>query len=249
MAKTNIEWADHSLNWLTWKCKKVGTECKNCYMYSLAKRHGKDPFGLPSWRENAINDYNKLKAGDVAFVNSMSDSYIRGIPFEWVKHMHQYAVLKPDVIFLMLTKRPEHLLELSPKLDFPKNLWVGTSVGIKESAHRIETLLNVPAAGHFLSAEPLLEDISSDIDQYIPALGWVIAGAESGDKRRDFDEQWVRNIRDICLEFDTPFMYKQGSHRWSGRNRILDGQTWDATPDWSLYAKLPEPEPKQRRLL
>jgi len=220
MGKTTIEWADHSLNWYTWKCKKVSAECKNCYMYDMAKRMGKDPNGIPEWRANAVKDYNKLKAGDVAFVNSMSDSYIEGVPFEWIKHMHQYAVLKPEVIFLFLTKRPERVLELAPDLDFPDNLWVGTSVGVRSSMHRIETLLKVPSAGHFVSAEPLLEDISgtyfgNSITPFLPALGWVIVGAESGNKRRDYDEQWARNIRDACLAVDTPFLYKQGRARTS----------------------------------
>lgn len=257
MGKTTIEWASHSLNWLTWACIKVSQECKNCYMYDMAKRYGKDPKGVPDWRASAIKDYNKLKAGDVAFVNSMSDSYIEGLPFVWIQKMHEYAVLKPEVIFLFLTKRPERLLELSDDLPFPKNLWVGTSVGVRSSMHRIETLLKVPAAGHFVSAEPLLEDISGNyfgnsITPYIPALGWIIVGAESGNNRRDYDEQWARNIRDACLEANTPFMYKQGSHRFSGKNRILDGQTWDGTPDWSQYAalpKIPDTAQTQRKLL
>lgn len=110
MAETSIEWADKSLNFYTWACSKVSQGCKNCYMMTFAERFGKNPHGAPEWRgKNAIKEYRNLKSGDVVFVNSMSDTYHEDVPQQWIHNIHNMAALRPDVIFLLLTKRPKVL--------------------------------------------------------------------------------------------------------------------------------------------
>jgi protein gp37 len=253
MGKTSIEWASHSLNFYTWHCHKVSEGCKNCYMMAQARRYGKDPVGRPQWRENALKEYHALQPGAVVFVNSMSDTYHPDVPLAWPRRIHDLAVLKPDVIFLLLTKRPENARDWADELAWPDNLWIGTSVEKRKYLHRIDTLLQIPARGHFLSAEPLLESlIASDaiLESYLTRrnkLGWVIVGADSGKDRRAFDTQWARSIRDACQDANVPFLYKQGSHFKSGQNRVLDGRTWDETP----FTETPEPEREtyQLRLL
>lgn len=238
MGRTSIEWADKSLNFYTWSCNKVSEGCKNCYMMDRATRFNKpSPHGTPEWRNNAIKEYNNLKPGEVVFVNSMSDTYHPGVPESWIQRIHNLAAKRPDVIFLLLTKRPERLLDLSRVLEFPLNLFVGTSVEMNKYLHRIDTLLEVPAHGHFVSIEPLLEPLSLTLDmwQYGLSLDWIIVGAESGKNRRVFDVQWARDIRDWCKKMHVPFMYKQGSALYSGKKRELDGRTWDETPYFEDY--------------
>jgi protein gp37 len=44
---------------------------------------------------------------------------------------------------------------------------------------------------------------------------------------------WVREIRDLCLENKVPFFYKQGENILPGKNRELDGRTWEEWPqEW-----------------
>jgi protein gp37 len=61
-------------------------------------------------------------------------------------------------------------------------------------------------------------------------LAWVVLGAESGPKRRPFDLDGARSVRDQCQAAGVPFFYKQGSHRFPGRNDVLDGQKWKQFP-------------------
>jgi len=63
------------------------------------------------------------------------------------------------------------------------------------------------------------------------SINGVILGAESGTRRRAFDPDWARPVRDLCVARGVRFFYKQGSHRFPGRNRELDGQIWDQLPD------------------
>ena len=86
------------------------------------------------------------------------------------------------------------------------NVWLGTSVGVRDAKHRIDTLRKTPAAVRFLSLEPLLEDLG-ELD--LSGIHWVIAGGESGARARPMHPDWVRSIRDQCAEAGVPFFFKQ----------------------------------------
>jgi protein gp37 len=252
MSKTNIEWADYSWNPYTWDCTRVSPGCKNCYMMAMATKFNRPQVGRPQWRATAYRELKKIPAGSVVFVNSMSDTYHKTASMEMIHGCHNAALLYPELTFLILTKRAERALALSPQLAYPPNLWVGCSVENEDYLWRLAYLLMIPAAGHFVSAEPLLDQIPA-IERYLapgvnavmnrhgtvdvyPAvrfpnyLRWVILGAESGANRRGFDKRWAGEIRDLCETHGVAFMFKQGSHLYPGRDRALDGQFWNQTP-------------------
>lgn len=271
MSETNIEWASHTWNCYDWHCTKVSPGCQHCYAETLAKRMGKTFNGAPNWRgKNAIKELLTFPSGAVIFVNSMSDSYHEGATLAMIHAIHNAAAyIRPDVTFLLLTKRPERALALSPHLIYPPNLWVGTSVESQDYLWRLNYLLQIPAAGHFLSAEPLLSALPN-LDQYMVAewewiqprvirdgrmwysypatqhlkrypLRWVIVGAESGADRRPMNLDWVRDIQYQCYHRSVPFMYKQGGAFKPGQNRMLDGQTWDETPFGAVRSDASQP--------
>lgn len=111
-----------------------------------------------------------------------------------------------------------------------RNVWLGVSVeDRKYGVPRIAELRETPAVVRFISVEPLLEDLGtldlSGIDQ-------VIVGAESGRGARPMNEDWVRSIRDQCLEQRVRFFYKQ---RLDARGHkvslpVLDGKQWAEMP-------------------
>lgn len=262
---TNIRWATDTLNFYTWNCNKVSPGCKNCYAEAMSERFPKNSAGgrfegAPVWRNNAMKELKALKPGAVAFVNSMSDSYHEHAPLKYIHWIHNLAAYtRPDVTFLLLTKRPERALALSPHLIYPPNLWIGTSVESSDYLWRLDYLLQIPAAGHFVSAEPLLTALPglmrylkpqshrvirrvpfyAEADEYGAdyyysqpkrRLGWVIVGGESGDNRRPFNKEWAREIRDMCQRNNIPFMFKQGSARRSEQDKDLDGREWSESP-------------------
>ncbi|PXX66921.1 protein gp37 [Nocardia tenerifensis] len=64
-----------------------------------------------------------------------------------------------------------------------------------------------------------------------PALDWVIVGGESGPTARAMHPDWVRYLRDQCVDAGVPFFFKQ----WGGRTpkqhgRTLDGEIWNQMP-------------------
>lgn len=131
-----------------------------------------------------------------------------------------------------------------PILPLP-NVWLGVSVEDQKWADiRIPALLETPAAVRFLSCEPLLGPIElaawthwddgslrySEPPQ-IQGIDWLIAGGESGAGYRFVDGDWVRSLRDQCVESEIPFLFKQwGGHTAKAGGRELDGRTWDEYP-------------------
>jgi protein gp37 len=70
----------------------------------------------------------------------------------------------PYLDWLLLTKRPEHVLHTVPwSSDFPGNVWVGTTVEDQEAAEeRLPHLARIPAVVRFISAESLLSELVSE---------------------------------------------------------------------------------------
>ena len=140
---------------------------------------------------------------------------------------------------------------------WPTHIWLGVSVENNDYRWRIASLERVPAPIRFISAEPLLGPL--DLKKYLtccPSCGyprpereydscgyceaypevrgisWLIAGAESGHGARSMNEDWVRGLRDQCVEAGVKFFYKQNAIR--GRKLPLpelDGKVWNEFPE------------------
>lgn len=162
------------------------------------------------------------------FVNSMSDLFHEDVPIEFILDIFKTMKSASWHTFQVLTKRADRLLELSPYIDWERNIWMGVTVENNDNKDRIEALSKVSAHVRFLSLEPLIGPINNlnlkDID-------WVIVGGESGPKARPIEVEWVRNIRDLCIKESVPFFFKQ----WGGVNKsktgkVLDGKEWIEYP-------------------
>jgi protein gp37 len=89
---------------------------------------------------------------------------------------------------------------------------MGVSIETDELTPRANALREVPAAVRFLSCEPLLGPLPS---LNLEGIDWVIVGAESGRGARPINEDWVRDIRDRCVDAGVAFFFKQHGGRTS----------------------------------
>lgn len=138
------------------------------------------------------------------------------------------------------------------------HVWLGATVVDQAEADRdVPKLLGVPAAVRFVSVEPMLGPVDLDDitlrrgtgdeehfsalyfdgdegdapDMGTATLDWVIAGGESGFPSRPLRAEWVRSLRDQCLDAGVPFFFKQ----WSGSkparaDNLVDGVRHEAWP-------------------
>ena len=228
-----IEWTEATWNPVR-GCTKISPGCKHCYAETFAERfrgvpghpyeQGFDLRLVPS----SLDIPRKWKRGRHVFVNSMSDLFHKDVPDEFIARVFRVMQETPRHSYQLLTKRAERMASLTNRLKVPDNVWCGVSVENEAYVERIDGLRKVPARVRFLSIEPLLGPIPS---LTLEGIHWVIVGGESGPGARPMAPEWVREIRDECLERGVPFFFKQwGGVQKSKFGRVLDGRTWDEMP-------------------
>lgn len=233
MNKTTIEWTDYTWNPVT-GCYKVSRGCKNCYAEVLMKRFGKGrSFREVRTHPERLNqplEMGKKLHGKKVFVCDVSDLFHEDVPFTFICQVFATIAACPETTFQLLTKRPERALDFwnyvrskfkaidtvltafginsfDPTLFPPQNIWIGTSCEDQATANqRIPILLQIPAAVHFLSCEPLVGPITLPTTK---GIDWLIAGGESGHGAAPMHPEWARSLRDQCAAANIPFFFKQ----------------------------------------
>lgn len=237
MSSSKIEWTDSTWNPLT-GCTKVSPGCKFCYAERMASRL--KAMGNPNYKngfqltlhENSLSLPLTWKTPQNIFVNSMSDLFHEDVPIEFIQRVFDVMKQASWHTFQVLTKRSSRLVELSPEVEWPENVWMGVSVENANYKFRIDHLRQTSSKIKFLSLEPLLGPIP-ELD--LRDIDWVIVGGESGPKARRIEEEWVIEIRNQCKRANVAFFFKQ----WGGVNkkrngRLLEGKTWDEMPNINI---------------
>ena len=237
MSQSSIEWTEMTWNPTT-GCSKISQGCKFCYAEIMSKRL--QAMGIEKYKDNfkvrihpdELKKPYKWKKSKIVFVNSMSDLFHPEVPISFIQDVFTVMRENPQHVFQVLTKRSERLLELSEKLRWTHNIWMGVSVESTEVKKRIKHLRKTDAKVKFLSLEPLLGPLKK---LNLKKIDWVIVGGESGHKPRPMEADWVLDIQKQCEDKEVPFFFKQ----WGGKNkkkagRILNGRTYDEMPEIDL---------------
>lgn len=234
---SSIEWTDATWNPVT-GCTKITRGCDNCYAERFAERFR----GVPSHpfeqgfdltlRPDRLDQPLRWSRTRMIFVNSMSDLFHKEVPTSYIDRVFDTMEAADWHVFQVLTKRSSlmrHYLQRRYGVGRgPDHIWCGVSVEEGAAKGRVEHLRRAPAAVRFLSVEPLIGAIGP-VD--LTGIDWVIVGGESGPSARPVHLEWVREIRDRCIEQDVAFFFKQwGGLRPKSGGRELDGREWSQFP-------------------
>ncbi len=262
-----ISWCDNTFNpWIG--CSKVSPACDHCYAEALMDhRHHRVTWGGPrsltseaNWRQ-PLRWNRKAKADGVrrkVFCASLADVFDNQVHEDWRNRLWLLIKECDQLDWLLLTKRPQNIKKMLPIGAYTgkpwgegwPNVWLGTTTENQEEANRrIPALLAVPAAVHFISAEPLLGPIdlcnlviprrygSGLLDAFTldfkthhqeviagPPKGhgpidWVIGGGESGAQARPTRRSWAFSLRDQSAAAGIPFHWKQNGE-------FVDADEW-----------------------
>ena len=221
---SNIEWTDDSWNPAT-GCTKISDGCKNCYMFEGAKwlkgmgniryKNG----SIPTMHLDKVDEPKSWKKSRKVFVCSMSDLYHDKYTDEFIQSVFKTMNETPQHTYLVLTKRAKRLAEMASDLDWTDNIYPGVSIENRKVYNRLDYLRKVPSENRWLSIEPLLESVH-DID--LTDISWVVVGGESGPNARDMDVEWVREIRDKCIEEEILLFFKQFGKNENNPNMFDD---------------------------
>lgn len=240
---TTIEWCDRS--WSPWEgCTKVSPGCANCYAETRNHRFGGDNWGKgkprrltadSGWEKPLQWNREAAESGKrITVFPSLCDWLDEEVPADLLADFIGVIPETPNLTWLLLSKRPENwenalaaaTEHLHPEGNiasvwiegsYPPNVWVGTSVEDQRRDHRIRDLLKIPAAGKFLSVEPLLGPVDLKLNRNGHTLQrtigedihWVIVGGESGPGARPCNVDWIRDIVRQCKAANVPCFVKQ----------------------------------------
>lgn len=232
--QTIIAWTDHTFNpWMG--CVKVSEGCRNCYAADLTKNR----MGLSLWGRVAPRQITKApwinvkKWNEAAGYAGVRKKVFVGSLMDWAEdradldepRRRMWGVIREsqNLIFQLLTKRPENITRMIPE-DWGNgygNVWLGATIECNSVAHRTRPLISVPAVVHFVSYEPAI----GPLDQLdLTDIEWVIYGGESGPNRRPEDKQWARDMHARCAESGVAFFHKQSSGIRTETGIRLDGK-------------------------
>ena len=220
-----------SVMWNLWHgCHKLSAGCKHCYVYSGDAKRDVDSsvvtqttnFDLPI-RLKRDGNY-KIASGTLVYTCFTSDFFVTDAD-QW--RMEAWAMIRQrsDLHFLMITKRADRLAKCLPE-DWGNgydNVTICCTVENQECVdYRLPIYQAIPIKHKILICEPLLEKInlrSYNIGKWIEQ---VVVGGESGYEARPCDYDWILELRNVCLENNVSFWFKQ-----TGSKFVKDGKLYN----------------------
>lgn len=211
---SKIEWTEKTWNPIT-GCTKISAGCKNCYAEVIANRFWKDrKFTDIQFHKDRLREPLRRKKPTMYFVNSMSDLFHESVDYKVTAKIFEIMRLTPEHTYQVLTKRPLVALEFFKwwyKFDetakITNNIWLGISVENQAMAsERLKPFLQFPNKIKFVSYEPALTEVDWEGYEFI---NWIIAGGESGLKKRPNNIEWFRKTRDWAKKNGIAFYMKQ----------------------------------------
>ena len=215
--------AMHS-NWNPWHgCIKCSEGCQNCYVYFLDQMRGKSGadiyrtktgFRYPLSKDRA-GKY-KIQSGEMISVCMTSDFFLEEAD-PWRSEAWDIMKKRSDVIFLLLTKRPQRIENCLPD-DWGEgweNVFLNVTCETQERAEeRIPILLDLPFRHKGLHCAPLLGPLK--IGKYLDSgeIEQVACGGENYGGSRLCDYDWVKTLQEDCVRRNITFCFMETGTRF-----------------------------------
>jgi len=174
------------------------------------------PLGGATWGTDGVLPFVKAPLGSIEKGATLGD--VR----DWLMWL---VFVCQNLDFLFLTKRVSHMstfmahfytgdVDIMPGTNCLPNLWLGATVEDNAAKARIAVLRDIPAAVHYVSAEPMIQSLWR---LNLKGIDWVICGGESAKgshedgsrKLRPMKAVWAKDLRDDCKLQDVAFFFKQ----------------------------------------
>ena len=215
-----IAWRGVMAMWNPWRgCHKYSEGCKFCYIHKGDAKRGVDTnqivklsgFNAPIAKDKK-GEY-KMKSGQTVYLCFSTDFLIEEAD-EWREECWRMIKERPDLMFLFLTKRIERFMECIPKdwNDGYNNVTVGCTVENQDRADfRLSQFLHLPIKHKNIICQPLIQSL--DIEKYLDSIELVVVGGESDKNARPLEYDWVKSIRQQCINKKVHFEFRQcGTH-------------------------------------
>ena len=227
--------------WNPWHgCKKISEGCEHCYMYfldRLREKKGSEIYRAQNFDYPLKKDRKgscKIKSGEKIRVCMTSDFFLQEVD-PWRDEAWEIMRQRSDVIFYLLTKRPERVADHLPKDwgDGWENIFFNvTAENQRRADERIPILLTLPFRHKGVMCAPFIGAVS--LAKYLPAgqIEQVVCGGENYDGARPCNFEWVKQLRSECMEYQVSFTFIE-----TGTKFIKDRKLY-TLPDKRLQAEM-----------
>jgi len=169
---------------------------------------------LIKWQEKAAaaGEYHRV------FIGSMCDIFDGEVSYHWRDKLWSLFDLTPNLIKLLVTKRPECIPGMYPLkwLKNPRNdVWFLFSVSDQQTANeRLPIASTIPAIVKGISYEPGIGPVDwLNTEGFVDNVGkgnfqWMIVGGESVGSR-PFEFAWALDTLETCQHLNMAFYMKQ----------------------------------------
>ena len=228
--------------WNPWHgCTKKSEGCAHCYMYFLDGMRNINParvfrvknnFDYPLQRD-ASGEY-KVRSGETLRVCMTSDFFVEEAD-AWRGEAWEIISRRRDVIFYLLTKRPERVAEHLPKNwgNGWENVFFNVTAENQTRAdERLPLLLDLPFKHKGVMVAPFIGEVS--LAKYLSSgkIERVVAGGENYDGSRVLRCEWVEKLYRECVATDTTFCLIETGSRFERNGRIYN------MPDKRLQSRM-----------
>ena len=165
----------------------------------------------------------KVKSGEQIRVCMTSDFFLEEADV-WRPQAWEIIKNRPDVVFFLLTKRPERVREHLPQNwgEGWENVFFNVTCENQQRAdERIPILFQLPFKHKGIMVAPFIGPVS--IAPYLQKgiIEQVVAGGENYDGSRPLCYEWVKKLFDECVAADVTFCFME-----TGTYFIKDGKTY-----------------------
>ncbi len=217
--------------WNPWHgCHKCSPGCLHCYVYYLdglrevdasVVRKSKSNFHLPLKRDRKGNF--KIEPGSEVATCFTSDFFLPEAD-AWRSEAWEVIRQRPDVTFLICTKRIERFLDCIPKdwgMGYENVILAVTCENQVKCEERLPILLSIPAKCKYVFVAPILEYVDLKPFFHIGGIDRVSVGGESYQDARLCDFVWVSKIYEDCKNCGVAFDFHQ-----TGSNFLFQGKRY-----------------------
>lgn len=224
--------------WNPWHgCHKCSPGCVNCYMYALDAMRGVQEssdvvrltkslrYPVQKWRTGEHKGQYKIQSGERIRVNMTSDTFLPEAD-AWRPEMWDIIRERSDVIFWLLTKRPERIRECLPP-DWGEgweNVMLNVTCENQAMANiRIPILLSLSAKHKGICVAPMIGPVSLKEALASGQMEEISVGGENYNNPRPCKLEWVQDVAFECRAYRTNFVfYETGTNFWvAGKQHVI----------------------------
>ena len=211
----------YGCNPLTGQCQHF---CSYCWAEEMRIRFKQS--AEMEWHPEELEKIGLLKKPSTIFIGSSYDIWGNWVKSNWKRYILDTVEALQSHTFLFLTKNPKDYKYINIPLD---NCWFGASVDTIVHASYISFEMGgLPVKNKFLSAEPLLADISDCT--ILNGIKWLTIGCLTKNGRPVKPEnggtklEWVLPLIEEAKEYKIPIFLKNNLIPMMGENCVKSNQ-------------------------